>query len=146
MLLYLEEFLDCSRLLISGRKKTYMDGKRAGVRQPAGWSSPFAGLCCEKSSFWLVQPLGGCLELAFGCWLSNLAVADVCFIRESLCRIPEQGMDFCRRLAGAIATRVGSGEKKQPCTLGFLFPVGFCPDQTCERRRERGASCVWGWV
>lgn len=72
----------------------YMDGKGAGVHQPPGWSSPFAGLCCEKSSFWLAQPLGGCLELALGRRLSNLAVADVCFSGESLCRIPEQGQDF----------------------------------------------------
>lgn len=100
-----------------------MNAKGAGVSQSPGWSSPFAGLCCEKSSFWLAQPLGGCLELALGLWLSNLTVADVYFVGESLCRIPQQGQDFYRRPTGAIATRASNRVRRKEVALYSWLPL-----------------------
>lgn len=100
-----------------------MDGKGAGVPQPAGWSSPFAGLCCEKSSFCLAQPLGGCPELVLGRWVSNLIVADVCFMGESLCRVPEQGQDCHRGPTGATATRALSRVGRKEAALYSWLPL-----------------------
>ena len=97
-------------------------------------SNPLSGLHSPLGAAWS-WPLGaGCPTLQ----------EQMSVLSESACKIPEQGQDFYRRPTGAIATRVGLGEKKQPYTLSFLFPVGFCRDQTCECRRERSARCIWG--
>lgn len=116
-----------------------MDGKGAGVHQSARWSSPFVGLRCEKSSFWLARLLGGCLELALGYWLSNLMVAGVRFIGESSwgclskVRIAVGGQQ--ELLLPGLP--VGSGEQKKPCTLGLLDFVRI-------RRVSAGGKGMYG--
>lgn len=69
MLLYLEEFLDHSRLLISGRNKTYMDGQGKGsvslldaaaLLLASAVRNPLSGLHRPSGAAWS-WPLGaGC--------------------------------------------------------------------------------------
>lgn len=115
--------------------------KAQGSISLLGWSSLFAGLCCEKSSFCLAQPLGGCLELAFGHWLSSLMVADVCFIKERLYRIPQQGQKFYRRPTGATATRAS---RRVLAAVAWERHGAMVPSPVLGTAAERGS--VWLWV
>lgn len=117
-----------------------MEKAQGSISLP-GWSSLFAGLCCEKSYFCLAQPLGGCLELAFGHWLSSLMVADVCFVRESLCRIPQQGQNFYRRPTGATATRA---LRRVLAAVAWERHGATVPSPVLGTAAERGS--VWLWV
>lgn len=61
MLLYLEEFLDHSRLLISGRNKTYIDEQEDGSVSLLGATAPFLASAVRNplSSFHRPQELPG---------------------------------------------------------------------------------------